>query len=179
MPRARKVEPQWDWPAEYATYRRISRQAVYKAIAEGRIQLVQGKVDRAQADREWAENSAPPGLEAPAGPATPGAGTSYNQARTAWQVFRAQMARLDYEERAGRLVDAQAVRAAAFAEGKRTQDKLMALEARLAPLVAMKTRSECARVIRLELRRLLEELAAPRRRRRREVSLLRAASAGG
>jgi hypothetical protein len=71
------------------------------------------------------------------------------------------MARLDYEERAGRLVDAQAVRAAAFAEGKRTQDKLMALEARLAPLVAMKTRSECARVIRLELRRLLEELAGP------------------
>ncbi len=39
MPRARKPEIHWDWPVEYAIHRGVSKQAVYKAIGEGRIQL--------------------------------------------------------------------------------------------------------------------------------------------
>jgi hypothetical protein len=158
--RARKAEPEWDWPADYAKHRGVSRQAVYKAIAEGRIQLTQGKIDRALADREWGENSAPAGADVPdADPQAPAA--SYNQVRTLWQAYRAQLARLEYEERAGRLVDADKVRATAFEEGRRIQEKLRALPERVGPLLAMKSRADCTRILTLELRRLLEELAGP------------------
>lgn len=161
MPRARKAEPQWDWPVDYAKHRSVSRQAVYKAIAEGRIQLVQGRIDRAVADREWAENSAPAGAAPDGEPALAGAGSSYNRARTGWQLYRMQLARLDYEERSGRLVDAEAVRTAAFEESRRTREKVMAVPARIAAQLAMKSRAECARILTLELRRALEEIAGP------------------
>jgi len=148
------------YPVDYATHRGISRQAVYKAIAEGRIQLVQGKIDRTLGDREWAQNSAPSaGAEPTPGEAAP-AGASYNQVRTLHQAYRAQLARLDYEERAGRLVDAEAVRTAAFEEARWLREKLMALPARISSLLAMKSRAECARILTLELRRALEEAAA-------------------
>jgi len=149
------------WPVDYAQHRGVSKQAVYKAIAEGRIQLVQGRIDLTTADREWAENSAPAGAVPDGEPAGAGAGSSYNRARTAWQVYRAQIAKLDYEQRSGRLVDAEAVRTAAFEEARRTREKVMALPARISPQLAQKTRAECARILTLELRRLLDELAGP------------------
>ena len=170
MARARRAAgDQWDWPADYAKYRHISRQAVYKAIAEGRIQLVEGRINRLVADREWAANSTPgaPGSPDP-GAGEAAGGTSYNQARTAHQLYRAQLARLDYEERAGRLVDAEKVKQAAFEQGRRTKEKILAVPARVAPaLAAAKTRAECARIVADELHRVLEELGlAPTARAR-------------
>ena len=44
-------------PAEYARRRGVSRQAVAAAINEGRITLVDGKIDPERADAEWAERT--------------------------------------------------------------------------------------------------------------------------
>lgn len=169
MARPRK-EVHWDWPVDYAQHRGISRQAVYKAIAEGRIELIQGRINREQADREWEANSAPaaaPNAATPAGPDPP-AGVpadsptlTYNQARTAWQLYRARLAQLEYEERAGRLVDADKVKQAAFEQARRLQEQLLALPARLGPLLAGKPRAECTRILALALRQALEQASGP------------------
>ena len=160
MARARRAAgDHWDWPADYARYRGISRQAVYKAIAEGRIQLVEGRINRLEADREWADSTAPPVPPSGGGPVQPGTPATYNQVRTLQQFYRAQLAKLDYEERAARLVDAEKVKQAAFEQGRRTKEKILAVPARVAPaLAAAKTRAECARIVADELRRVLEEL---------------------
>jgi hypothetical protein len=145
---------------EYALHRGVSKQAVYKAIGEGRIQLVQGRIDRDTADREWGENSAPAGgSDAGAEPgAGETAGSSYNRTRTLATFYRAQLVRLQYEEKAGRLIDAEKVRLAAFEQARRLREKIMALPARLAPrLAATRTRADVERILRAELRAALEE----------------------
>lgn len=175
MARARK-EVLWDWPVDYAKHRGVSRQAVHKAIAEGRIELVQGRINREIADREWAANttdsgSAAGGPGAAASPRTGAGGASdptprlsYNEARTAWQWYRARIAQLDYEERAARLVDAEKVKQAAFEQARRLQEKIMAIPDGLGPIIAMKPRAECTRILQLALRQALEEAAGPAKR---------------
>jgi hypothetical protein len=174
--RARK-EIHWDWPVDYARHRGVSRQAVHKAIAEGRIELVQGRINRELADQEWQANSARPADQpgsagAPAADAARDAAIptragdsdraprlSYNEARTAWQWYRARIAQLEYEERAGRLADVEQMKAAAFEEARRLQEKILAMPDRIAPFLAGKPRAECARILRIELRRVLEDAA--------------------
>ncbi|GKS96934.1 hypothetical protein [Acidovorax sp. SUPP2825] len=43
--------------AEYARRRGVAKSAVAKAVAEGRITLINGKVDPAVADIQWAQNT--------------------------------------------------------------------------------------------------------------------------
>lgn len=169
MARPRK-EVHWVFPVEYAEHRGISRQAVYKAIAEGRIELVQGRINRELADREWQSNTAPaegsrgatarpenPAPGVPVGCETNSPALTYNQARTAWQLYRARLAQLEYEERAGRLVDADKVKQAAFEHARRLQEKLLALPARLGPTLVGKSRAECTRLLEVALRQVLEQ----------------------
>jgi len=164
----------WLTPAEYARHRRVSRQAVHKAIAQGRVQLFGGRIDRDAADREWIDNTDP----IPGGSSTPGAvgppaatgedlaaapstgGPSFHRARTVWQGYRAQLARLEYEVRVGKLVNADEVRQAAYDHGRRLRDALIGLPARVAAeLAAARKRAECERILLREIHRLCEELA--------------------
>lgn len=46
-------------PAEYARRREVSREAVRKAVKTGRITLIDGKIDPAVADIQWARNTNP------------------------------------------------------------------------------------------------------------------------
>lgn len=63
--------------AEYAKRRGVSEAAVSKAIAKGRISLINGKIDPAVADVQWAQNTrarakrSAPAAPAAAAPATP------------------------------------------------------------------------------------------------------------
>lgn len=41
----------------YARHRGVTHRAVQKAVADGRIKLVDGKIDAAQADRDWKRNT--------------------------------------------------------------------------------------------------------------------------
>jgi phage terminase Nu1 subunit (DNA packaging protein) len=148
-------------PTEYAAHRRVTRQAVHKAIREGRITLVRGRLDQRLADREWIENSVgdePQGTENGAGPEV----ATLRQGRALWQLYRARLARLEFEEKSGRLVDAEEARVVAFEYGRRVHDQLSAIPARVAPaLVSARTRAECERIVAAEIRRVLEELARP------------------
>ena len=166
----------WLTPADYARHRRVSRQAVHKAIAEGRIPLVRGRIDRVAADRDWEDNTEPP--ISGAGGADSASGATFNQARTLHQVYRARLARLDFEERQGKRIDRQEFLQAADDHGRRVKDALMALPGRLGPRVAAEgSRVKCERLILAEVRRLCEELAAGSARAADEAPARRGAGA--
>lgn len=116
-------------PVEYSEHRKVTRQAVHKAIGEGRIQLEGGLIDRERADREWAANSVP---EA-SGSANASAGDdgnrrlSYAEARAYREAVRGRMLRLDLDERLGRTHDAAECDLRAAECAKLTQDRLLSL----------------------------------------------------
>lgn len=121
---------------EYAKLRGVSHTAVQKAISSGRlVASVTGvgtktvRIDVASADAEWpksarevmndafqpdapAERSAP--APAPAAPASPPNEMSkttatYQQSRAVREAYAARLAKLEYERRSGKLVDADEV----------------------------------------------------------------------
>ena len=143
-------------PAAYAEHRGVTRQAVHKAIAEGRIALVRGRIDRDAADQSWAATTTPP----PDAPENGAEGAlTFNRARTLSQMYRARILQLEFEEMAGRKLDAARVRELAFAQGKAVQDELLSQPARVAHLGAMKSRAELERIIAADNREILERLA--------------------
>ena len=134
----------------YARIRGCSLTAVQKAISTKRITtLPDGTIEPARANQEWAKNTfasqihkpgavppnrIPPVHEPPVGSGDPV--TSYLRARAVKESFAARTAQLEYEERAGKLI--QAVRASEYAAGFSSivKDGLMAMPDRLAPMLA-------------------------------------------
>ena len=60
---------------------------------------------------------------------------SYADSRAARELFLARLAKLEFEERSGKLVDADKVRAQTFALGRRLRDAILAMPDRLAPVL--------------------------------------------
>jgi hypothetical protein len=84
---------------------------------------------------------------------------SYAGSRAAREGFNARLAKLDFEERSGKLVDADQVRAKAYAAGRRLLDRLMTMADRLATQVAATSdRGKCHRLITQEVHRALDEI---------------------
>src|SRR5207249_1474334 len=126
-----------------------------------------GTIDPVQADRQWAASTdqskprnsvtgsprAPraPGVppESPAASAiedgfaldggAPRLASSYAASRAAREAYLARLAKLEFEQRSGKLVDADEVRAQVFGLGRRLRDTLMGLPDRLAPVLAGQT----------------------------------------
>ena len=167
--------------AEYARHRGVSRQAVLKAVRAGRIRLTpEGRIDPAQADALWAANTDPiRGGPRTAGQARgltlvreePGAGTrtpadihpmlpSLATSRAVREAYMARLARLDYEKRTGKLVDADRMRTAIFEVNRATRDRLLVIPDRLAAtLAAIDVVAEVRRVLAEEIRVACEELS--------------------
>jgi hypothetical protein len=107
-----------------------------------------------------------PGLEdAIAPPANePGATrlvSSYAASRAAREAYLARLAKLDFEERSGKLVDADQVRAQIFGLGRRLRDTLMGLPDRLAPVLTGQTdQAVIHRILSDELATSLAELSS-------------------
>jgi len=135
----------------YARMRGCSLTAVQKAISSKRITtLPDGTIDPERANQEWAKNTfagqtihkpsaASPDRIPPVHESVPGSGdpvTAYLRARAVRESFAARTAQLEYEERAGKLI--QAVRASEYAAGFSSivKDGLMAMPDRLAPMLA-------------------------------------------
>lgn len=105
--------------AEYARRRGVSREAVRKAVQDGRITLINGKIDPAVADIQWQQNTNPSqqrfGLSATqqdqqqSQPAGDGSATLYNMAaaRAKREHFDAQLAEMKALRESAALVDAQ------------------------------------------------------------------------
>lgn len=150
----------------YAQHRGVALAAVQKAITTGRITTVDGKIDPEIADKQWAENSnarsaAPTEKAKPASAAADGGtGANYQVARAIREQFAARNAKLDYDERIGRLLDRDAVEKAAFESHRQIRDFMLAIPDRLAPILAAE--SDPQKVLRIlddEIRARLTEFA--------------------
>ena len=147
----------------YARMRGCSLPAVQKAIATKRITtLPDGSIDPERANQEWAKNTFAGHTinQKPAAPAPPRGGAAqpkasspppvipqaaevlsdpvaaYLRARAVNETFKAKVSQLEYEERAGKLI--QAVRASEYAASFSAivKDHLQARADRLAPMLA-------------------------------------------
>jgi hypothetical protein len=102
--------------AEYARYRGVSPQAINKQVKAQKIPLrPNGKIDVAAADRALGEtrervtlrddvDEPPRAAQVMAAPEAPG----LTKAKTATEIYKAKLARLDYEKKTGELISAAA-----------------------------------------------------------------------
>jgi hypothetical protein len=127
---------------EYARHRRVPPSAVQKAIRAGRIgMLPDGSIDSETADTEWNRFTT-----RHARPITNGEHddegnplqeiSAYSKARTVREQYQARLAKLDFEERAGRLVSKEDVENAAFEQYRQFRDQIMNIPSRIAAIVA-------------------------------------------
>lgn len=167
----------------YAQHRGVSHTAVGKAIKAGRIpQEPDGTIDPAKADAAWNRNTLPSqNLNATAKSVetrvatTPKVSTSqvstplettraaapdYQTSRAIREAYAARLAKLEYEERTGKLISAEDVSVRTFNLARRMRDRMLTLPRRLSAAFAAE---QDARTIeqRLEdeIRQALEELS--------------------
>jgi hypothetical protein len=168
----------------YARLRGVSLTAVQKAVATKRITLnPDGTIDPATANAEWERNTfagrtlhqvgSKPKAAPPIPRAAPQRGGSLSQpevsndpvaaylrARAVSETFKAKTAQLEYEERAGKLI--QATKAGEYAAqwSAIVGDALSAYPDRVAPLVAAaKTEAEIHRILAGETNALRRKMA--------------------
>lgn len=112
----------------YAKHRGVTLKAVQKAIESGRIHTnADGKLDAERADAEWARNTgpkarrtfassspAPPPVEQPRADSLGAGALDYAKARAIIAHYEARLAKIDYEERIKKLINADEVSVAAF-----------------------------------------------------------------
>ena len=158
--------------AEYARLRGVSRQYVGQMVAKGVISLTGRKVDTDQADAALAAIREPVRPErrgeAPAAvpdvPVLPRAGgdlpTLLLKTRIKSEVERAKLLEIKAKVEAGKYVDADDVKVAAFNKARVVRDALLNIPERLAAMLA--TENDPARVhelLAVEIRMALEELS--------------------
>jgi hypothetical protein len=162
----------------YARMRGCSLTAVQKAIASKRITtLPDGTVDPERANQEWAKNTfagqtinrtpaapVPRRAAALAPVQEPSSGgdpvAAYLRARAIKESFAARTAQLEYEERAGKLI--QATKAGEYAAqfSAIVGDALSAMPDRLTPLIAATTSEEVIhKVLTTEINALRRKVA--------------------
>nr|MDT0251913.1 hypothetical protein [Endozoicomonas sp.] len=131
--------------SEFAKRQGWSRQYVGKLVKSGKIVLVKGKVDPEQALAVIKAQSEPStelrstrqsGTSLPAAPTDSRQAVDFVTARTMREAFRAKMAKMEYEEKAGKLTDASKVREEAFRAGRIVRDSLLGIPDRLSDVLA-------------------------------------------
>ncbi len=173
----------------YAKARGISHEAVRQAIKAGRLKqsivMVKGDpkiADATLADKEWAANtdqskprnritgdpkhrraSKDEPMKPMANDTAPaeggGRGPSYAQSRAIREAYMARLAKLDFEEKSGKLVNADEARVTIFNTARTARDMLMAVPDRVAPLVVGQTDlHEIHRILTDEVRRICNEI---------------------
>ena len=97
--------------------------------------------------------------EPESGPSTAGM-PNYQMSRAVRETYNAKLTRLDYEERTGKLLNAEDVAKEAFALARRVRDRLLNIPGRMASVLASETDSKAIELLlSQELRIALEELA--------------------
>jgi hypothetical protein len=153
---------------EYARHRGVALSAVQKALKAGRIaKLANGKIDSDAADAGWKRNTkayAPAVTRRPPEPveddnATFGA-SQYTKARAVREHYQARLAKIDYEERIGKLVSKDEVQVAAFNKFRQFRDHVLNIPDRVAAVVAAEgAPAKCHEILTTEIRRALNDFA--------------------
>ena len=157
----------------YAQHRGVSEGAVRKAIKTGRIQTeADGSIDPVKADAAWDRNTnqaqqretvVPEKVAAmsPQPQEKRGAVPAYQTSRAVRETYAAKMAKLEFEERSGKLVQADEIQVAAFNTARRVRDRLFCIPARLAAVLAAEGDAHAVeKILQKELRDALEELSS-------------------
>lgn len=140
--------------AEYAKHRGVSKAAVTYAVQQGRISTIldpetgHRRIDPAKADREWDKNTNGDmrrnGLDragrseadepAQQGQSYGGNGNvpSLTESRSIKEAFLARIAKIEYEERSGRLIPAEKVKLDAFKLARTVRDAILNVPDRIA-----------------------------------------------
>ena len=114
---------------EYAFVRGISRQAVHKAIKQGRITPeADGTIEPEKANRQWESNT----LDAPQGERQ----TTYIQAKTANEVLKAQTNKVRLKQLQGELIERREVEARVFRLARTERDAWLSWPARISSQMA-------------------------------------------
>lgn len=158
----------------YAKHRGVALNAVQKAIQSGRIRTTaEGKIDVEVADRDWERNTGPrPGaserrrLIAPTQssrpePMQPASGSlDYARARAVRENYLARLAKIEFEERSGKLVSRDEVEIAAFNKFRTFRDGMLNVPDRVAAVLAAETdTAKVHEILTAEIRRALLEFA--------------------
>lgn len=158
---------------EYATMRHCSGVAVHKAVKTGRISLIDGLIDPAVADAQWAANTrarasarSQPADQVPA-PAADSAvspqpvsddGYALNRARR--EQAEAALAEMKEAEMRGNLIRTDSVRTAWAGKITAARDALLQIPSRLAPVLAAETDLDrVTELLEAELRQALTQLS--------------------
>jgi len=157
--------------AEYARLRGVSRQYVGQMVAKGVISLTGRKVDTDQADAALAALREPVRPErrgeapaaAPDVPALPRSGgdlpTLLLKTRIKSEVERAKLLEIKARVEAGKYVDADDVKVAAFNKARVVRDSLLNIPERLAAVLAAEgDERQVHQILVTEIRSALEEL---------------------
>ncbi|MBI2818135.1 MAG: hypothetical protein HYX72_14465 [Acidobacteria bacterium] len=163
----------------YARHRGVSLKAVQKAIESGRItKTPDGKIDPERADAEWERNTSPkprritvPVRKAPIPkPASPEAPTrtdvsgmgalDYAKARAVREQYLARLAKIEFEERSGKLISRDEVTVAAFNKFRTFRDGILNIPDRVAALLAAESDPhKVHEILTTEIRKALLEFA--------------------
>ena len=122
---------------QYAKHRGVALSAVQKAIQKNRIhKLPDGKIDSDAADAAWKRNTTKYVPAVTRSTSTRhseveeddsgGFGASqYTKARAVREHYQARLAKIEYEERVGRLVSRDEIQVAAFNKFRQFRDQLL------------------------------------------------------
>lgn len=154
---------------QYAKHRGVSPEAVSKAVKRGRISTISQangirKINPEIADKEWAENSDPTKLRAPtqgepsAQTVEPNRGPSIQQSAAVLKAFQARLAKLDFDERSGKLIDVEIVKTKWTALASIVRTKVLGIPTRAKQRIPELT-AEAYAILESIARESLEELA--------------------
>ena len=168
----------------YARHRGVALSAVQKAIATGRIHPEpDGSIDPAKADAQWdrhtrtaqpttprATTTRPPPVSQPAPPppmpqaSDDARGVDYHKARAVRETYSARLAKLEFEERTGKLISKDEVDIKYFQLARQLRDRMQQIPRKVAPeIVALVVADPDVRgvtdILDVAIREALEDLA--------------------
>lgn len=159
--------------SEYARRRQCTEAAVRRAVTDGRITLIDGKIDPVAADAQWARNTRVRAGSRPAddanltGAAAAASGSespredpdAYWAVKARREKAEADMAELKLAEQLGELVRASDVRAAYSKRAAGLRESLLQIPARLAAVLAAESdQARCHDVLQAELHAVLQQV---------------------
>ncbi len=141
-----------------------------KLVKSGKIRLHKGKVNPDEALKAIQAQAEPSTLlrkpvsqdTLPVAPTDSRQAVDFVTARTMREAFRAKMAKMEYEEKAGKLTEASKVREDAYRAGRMLRDALLGIPDRQADVLAAETDPRKVRQLLMdELEEILSELSGP------------------